>query len=197
MKQHLLSIVALTALMGCATIPPEAYVNRGSPESLLDVSSEVVNLDVGTPQARAELSRWIEEDAPSRAELYCSDTADSSVCEEVESIMQLYGVAYQQVSSSEQMAVLIYERVLARDCVNRYIDNAVNPYHLNHPSFGCSTAVNMVQHVTDKRQFIRPNLLDSADAKKAVQVHGVYMTPPEAPSNGGIGDSLLSEAGSD
>ncbi len=195
MKQHLLSIVALTALMGCATIPPEAYVNRGSPESLLDVSSEVVNLDVSSPQARAELAQWVEEDAPSRAELYCSDAADPSVCEEAESILQLYGVPYQQVSSSEQVAVLVYERVLARDCVNRYIDNAVNPYHLHHPSFGCSLAVNMVQQVTDRRQFIRPNLLDSMDAKKAAQVHDVYMTAPEAPSNEGIGDSLLDEAG--
>jgi type IV pilus biogenesis protein CpaD/CtpE len=196
MKQHLLTIVATTALMGCATIPPEAYVNRGSPESLLDVSSEVVNLDVSSEQARAELSSWVEEDAPTRAELYCADDVGSSACAEAESIMQLYGIPYQQVSSAEQMAVLIYERVLARDCVNRYIDNAVNPYHLNHPSFGCSTAVNMVQHVTDRRQFIRPNLLDSVDAKKAVQAYDVYMTPPNPPSDGGISDSLLNEAGS-
>ena len=58
----------------------------------------------------------------------------------------------------------------ARDCENRYIDDTINPYNLNHPTFGCSISVNMVQMVTDKREFTNPSLMDYPDANKMRQV---------------------------
>lgn len=195
MKHYVLLLIAAVSLSACAIIPPEAYTNRGDPEALLDVSSEVVNLDITSQSSVDELSAWLNEDAPSRAELYCA--ADSAFCQQAEEMMGLYGVPYQQVPSSEMSVALVYERVLARDCVNRYVDNPINPYHLNHPAFGCSLAANMVQHVTDKRQFVRPNLLDGGDAKKAVQAYQNYSKRTEVKQPEGISDSLVSEGSSD
>ena len=72
---------------------------------------------------------------------------------------------------------LVYERVLARDCENRYMENTVNPYNLNYPTFGCSNASNMVQMVTDKRQFTSPALLEMQDAERVERVMDGYRKP--------------------
>lgn len=172
-------IVVAAALLGsaCSEIPKEAYFDRADPESLLDVSSEVVNLSIGSAGSLDELSEWINQDQPSRAELYCLD-ADPS-CAAAQEILDLYGVPSAYVPAADSVVSLVYERVLARDCENSYIDNHVNPYHLNHPTFGCSIAVNMVQMVSDKHQFVRPNLLDHSDARKAVKIYNEYLNPPE------------------
>lgn len=195
MKKPYFAIALITALSACSTIPPEAYYNRGAPESLLDVSSEVVSLDVSTASSVDELSHWLNEDTPSRAELYCMQDQES--CKEAMSALDVYGVPYQHVASADSSAVLVYERVLARDCENRYIDNSINPYHLNHPTFGCSLAVNMVQHVSDKRQFVRPSLLDTADGRKVSQVIDKYLEPSEIKKSEGVGDSLVGDAKSE
>lgn len=179
-------------LAACSQIPGEAYYDRGSPESLLDVSSEVVNLSVTSESALDELANWLNQDQPTRAELYCLD--GDARCVAAQEVLDLYGVPSAYAPSGENMVTLVYERVLARDCENRFIDNSVNPYHLNHPTFGCSTAVNMVQMVSDKQQFVRPNLMDMPDAKKASQVYRNYMKAPVMPENQGLKDSLLEEA---
>lgn len=57
------------------------------------------------------------------------------------------------------------------------MDNSINPYNLNHRTFGCSTAVNMVQMVGDKRQFTSPALLDFRDGENAVQDYETYLKP--------------------
>ena len=187
-----LLLISISVLQACSYIPPASYSGRGDPESLLDVSSEIVNLSVHDRPAVAELTSWIDQDQPSRAELYCPEGAES--CEHVMDVLDLYGVPYASYNSNEYMIALVYERVLARDCTNRYIDNTVNPYHLNHPTFGCSLAVNMAQMVTDKKQFVRPNLMDPMSARKAVQAYRNYLEPPRLPENEGASDSLLEEA---
>ena len=71
----------------------------------------------------------------------------------------------------------MYDRLQARNCQNRYIDNTITGYNnLNSPTFGCSTAINIVQMVTDKRQFTDPALLDVPDANKPMQAIGFRNT---------------------
>lgn len=185
-------IIISAALLGsaCSEIPKDAYFNRGDPESLLDVSSEVVNLSIGSNGSLDELSEWIHQDQPSRAELYCMDSNEQ--CAAAQEILDLYGVPSAYVPAADNVVSLVYERVLARDCENSYIDNRVNPYNLNHPTHGCSIAVNMVQMVSDKHQFVRPNLLDRSDAKKAVSVYNEYLNPSQDKT--GLEDSVLDNA---
>lgn len=193
MKKTLTILLSATTLAtACSQIPPEAYYNRAEPESLLDVSSEVVNLPVSSEQSLDELTNWVNRDQPSRAELYCDDT--NPQCAAAVEVLNLYGIPTNRMASGDNMVSLVYERVLARDCENRYIDNSINPYNFNSPTLGCSVAVNMVQSVTDKHQFVRPNLLDTPDARKAVQAYQNYLQPRQLKEAKGISDSLLEEA---
>lgn len=154
-------------LVACSQIPKEAYFSRGQPESLIDVSSEVVDLHIDSPSSLREITHWINKDQPTRAELTCM--SGEKLCKRAQNILHQFGVPVKYTSSGENNVTLIYERMLTRDCENRYIDNTINPYNLNHPTFGCSMAVNMVQMVSDKRQFTNPSLSDYSDAEKGVQ----------------------------
>lgn len=151
--------VAATLLASCSRIPPEAYYQRAAPESLMDKSSEVVNFDLGN--GVSEISGWIGNDQPTRAELYCNEGEDN--CSEAQRVLDQFGVPTTFVPSGENSVTLVYDRVLARDCENRYIDNSINPYNLDHPTYGCSNASNILQMVTDKRQITSPALLDYHD----------------------------------
>lgn len=163
------------ALAACSQIPKEAYYNRGQPENLIDKSSEMVNLKIDSPASVEEITNWINRDQPTRAELSCQ--RDDGLCGEVSSVLRQFGVPVKYEPTPENKLTLIYERVQARDCESRYIDNTINPYNLNHPTFGCTISVNMVQMVTDKREFTNPALMDNADAIKTGQVMGFYNTP--------------------
>src|SRR5690349_17409380 len=117
-------ILALGLLMltACGQRPSDAsYVNRGGPESLLDVSSEVVNLNAGTQKDLRELSNWIEKDQPTRAELNCS--GNDRACKEARKMLDLHGVPVVQGQGNDLSVTLVYERILARDCNSSYIDN--------------------------------------------------------------------------
>ena len=187
---HMVSVLALCGLAAC-NVAREAHYNRGAPESLLDVSSEVVNLPVSTPAQVSELSSWVNRDQPTRAELYCRDSDVS--CQDAVEVLQLFAVPTLRVPSAQSTVTLVYERTLARDCDQRYIDNRDNPHNLNHPVFGCSIAANIVQHVSDKKQFVKPALLGPRDAKKGVQNVEQYRAPPEGQSSYGITDNALTE----
>lgn len=176
-------------LVACSKLPPEAHFARGAPESLLDVSSEVVNLSVGSEASVDELAEWIQQDQPTRAELYCPESSDQ--CVAAQEALDLYGVPTLYVASVENVASLVYERVLARDCENRYIDNHINPYNLNHPTLGCSVAANMVQMVSDKHQFVRPNLMEPAESYKAVQTYHTYLEKTKTKDEYGLDKSLI------
>lgn len=176
MKQSLVLIVAVLTAAACSKVPKEAFWNRGQPESLLDVSSEVVNVSLGSPKAIDQLTDWVNQDQPSRAELYCLES--SPMCAEAKGVLEQFGVPVMFVAASDNTVALVYERVLARDCENRFIDNNINPYNMNYPTFGCSVSSNIVQHVSDKQQFVSPALSDSRDAEKTVQVYRRYEEPP-------------------
>jgi hypothetical protein len=172
------SIALLVALSACNEIPAAAYFDRGRPENLLDVSSEVVNMNLSSATAMNDLTAMVSQDPPTRVEMSCSPK--DGLCMEVRRMFEQYAVP---VATSDAGGItMIYERVVARDCENRYIDNSINPYNLNHPTFGCSVTANTVQMVSDKRQFTNPGLLDYADGEKAYQVYRVYLTPPTAPN---------------
>lgn len=185
-----LALAALT-LSACQRPPASAYFNRGTPESLIDVSSEVVNLSLHSDQELNELSGWINRDQPTRAELYCMD--GDPMCEEAKQVLDLYGVPTLLVPSGEQTATLIYERILARDCNQRFLDND-NVYNLNHSSYGCSVAANMVQHVSNKQQFVSPNLMDHPNASKGVQAYEKFMAPPAVSEPLSVTNSLTGAA---
>lgn len=183
-KAQILSLVGVTLLVAaCNDIPRAAYFNRGTPESLLDVSSEVVTVQVVSDSSVNEAVGFIEQDQPSRAELYCAD--GDTYCAAVEEVLKAYGIEYERIASPESTLQLMYERVVARDCEHRYIDNHINPYNMSHPAFGCSNASNMVQMVSDKRQFTSPNLMDYQDAAHAVKAYNEkYVNPlPETDTN--------------
>ena len=112
--RSLLPLLAVAAIAACSPPPDSAFFNRGGPESLLDVSSEVVNLSVGDPVKLDELAKWIERDQPTRAELYC--TVGEPRCEEARKVIELNAIPLMVVPSREYNVALVYERILARDC---------------------------------------------------------------------------------
>lgn len=170
-------ITSLTALLLIGLVSAcgryeDGTFSRGAPERLLDVSSEVVNLGVTTPAQVDELSQWVGRDQPTRAELYCAEGA--KLCNEARKVFDLYGVPVTFVPSSTQTATLVYERVLARDCDQTFRDDLQLWHNEHHPAFGCSISANIVQHVTQKQQFVNPNLTDYRDAQSAVNHYTTY-----------------------
>jgi hypothetical protein len=174
MKTSLMLFTSLAALSlaGCSDMPQQAYSDRGTPESLLDVSSEIVTVELTSPDSLSELSDWVEGDQPTRAEIRCVE--GDVLCDQAEETLSLYDVEYEWVPAQVSEINLVYERVIAHDCENRYIDNRINPYNLNHPSFGCSNASNMVQMVSDRRQFVSPSLLGFYDGRTAYKNMKTY-----------------------
>lgn len=185
----LISLAALLAVTGCKRPPDSAYYNRGGPEALLDVSSEVVNLSVAGPNELSQLNAWIEQDQPSRAELYCS--AGPS-CTEARKVLELQGVPVMQVASMDNSVALVYERILARDCTQRYRDNGSNNYNAPHTALGCAISANIVQHVSDKQQFVKPNLTDIPRATGGVAAYDRAYAPKQMSNqNSSVTESIV------
>lgn len=185
-------LLGLTA--ACGRYEDGAF-SRGTPERLLDVSSEVVNLSVSSAAQVDELSQWVGRDQPTRAELYCSEGAP--LCREARQVLELYGVPMLFVPSNAQTVTLVYERVLARDCDQAFNDDLKSWQNENHPAFGCAISANIVQHVAQKQQFISPNLGDYRDAESAVNQYNRYQSVPPAQSGQneyGLNQSLLQNA---
>lgn len=161
-------IASLLALAACGQPPStnSAYLNRGGPETLLDVSSEVVTLSAASKSDIADLTAWIERDKPTRAQLNC-DSGERR-CDDLQKLLDVNGVPSVFGAGNDHSVTLVYERILARDCNQRYVDNPHNYYNTNHPSFGCALSANMVQQVTNKQEFVSPNLSDDPSAVRAV-----------------------------
>lgn len=158
---------ALLFSAGCNQIPPGAYKNRGGPDKLVSVSSERVNVSLDSKSSVGEIKNWVEQDQPSRAEIFC--LTSSKICKEAKNVLKRFGIPTEQSSVPENKVVLIYERVAARDCEHRYITNHTNPYNFNHPTFGCATDVNMVQMISDRSQITNPAMLDLRSAEEAIK----------------------------
>jgi hypothetical protein len=169
-------------------IPSTAYYNRGDPENLMDVSVEVVNIPLYSASGLHELNNLVAQDAPARAELGCN-LADS-YCKQAHNTLGKHGVPV-RFDSNHDGVTLYYERVMARDCENRFVENKNEKHSLPAPTFGCSVTANTVQQVSDKRQFSNPHLLDFQDGQKSVQNVERYQKPP-VPSEG-RNNSLLQQ----
>ncbi len=183
----------LAVLAGCSVPPDSAFMNRGGPESLLDVSSEVVNLSVAGKQEVSELANWIAHDQPTRAELFCNPLAAS--CKEAQRILRSKNVETNLNAAPSNTVTLVYERILARDCNQRYIDNGFSTYNVLPPSVGCSLAANMVQQVSDKREFINPSLTDQPSAVGAISAYRrAYAPKPATTEAYGVTKSTVSSA---
>lgn len=192
-KRTFLMMALMGALAACNPPPDSAFMNRDGPEALLDVSSEVVNLSVGDPTRLSELADWISRDQPTRAELYCM--VGTRPCDEARKVLELSAVPLMVVPSYDNSVALVYERILARDCRQSFVDNSHNMYNTSHPAFGCSVSANTVQQVSDRQQFINPNLSDMPDAKGGVAAYQrAYMPKAEAPKAYGVDDALVSKA---
>lgn len=182
MKKQISFTLAAFILSACSQIPPEAYYNRADPYSLLDSSSEVVNVALVSEDSINEIVQWIDQDHPTQAELYCLD--GDAICTRALETLESFQVPVNYIPAADNSLTLVYDRVVARDCDNRYLDNPINPYNLNHPTFGCSVALNIVQMVGDKRQFTSPALLDYLDGEKAVQNYQIHRAPRDLATAG-------------
>lgn len=179
-KQTLLlsTVIAAVLLASCSELPKEAYYSHGQPESLLQTSQDEAAFSLASPKAEGRVAEWIAKVRPTHAALSCQET--SKTCNKVERLLRSKGVETSRVASRKNNLIMTYSVVKARDCENRYIDNMINPYNLNHPTYGCTVASNMVQMVTNRRDFIEPQLGGKMDAPKAVQVIDGYYTTPKA-----------------
>jgi hypothetical protein len=172
MRKYFLLMVVSSLAIGCSRIPDEAYSNRGTPESLLDVSSEAVAVELSSEESIGEIKDWVESDQPTRAIIYCAN--GDVICSSVGDVLDLYGVEYETMPADYSEVSLVYERVISRDCNNSYVDNRINPYNMHNPSFGCSIASNMVQMVTNRNEFVNPDLLGNLDGRSAAKTMRSY-----------------------
>jgi hypothetical protein len=199
MIKKLAYIIVLSAIVAaCESAPPEAYFNRGSPESLLDLSTEVVNVKITSPTAIQQMINTLNKRQPTRADVKCNES--DSLCKESMHVLKQFAVPTRYTPSNRGSVALIYERTLVRNCQNRYIDNtteAGNFQELNYPTLGCSVAINIVQSVSDKKQFTNPSLMGPADAAKPLQAINNYdiVTKPDTTFSAMVGGGSGSGSG--
>lgn len=181
-KIYLLSCVALVS--ACSPRPLTPTPNAGDPERLIDLSSEVVTLSLASPNALSKLSNMISQDPPARATLSCSfkDTR----CTQAKELFDRRGIPLKTTKNDKAATVeLSYERVVTRDCNPRYTDDLGESVDATYPAFGCSVSGNIVQMVSDKKQFTNPSLLDFPDGEKAVQNYRKYLKPSTSSESSG------------
>lgn len=169
----LVAVSFLFALSACDIIPGRAHFTRGQPESLLSVSTESVVVDLSQRNSAAQLVSWLGKSEPARAFVECSNAV---YCGRAVQIIDDYNIPYEEVKGPSNSVTLVYENIVARDCENRFLTNHNNPYNLNHPTFGCSMAVNQAQMVRDKRQFVDPLVTGPYDGAKGAQDYDTYLS---------------------
>lgn len=176
MKKHFIkySLTALVIVSAC-DYPAPVYKDSGKVENLIDVSKETVSLNINDYHDISKLSSVISADQPASAELKCSVT--TPVCKKAKILLEKNGIPFQLSAGNLNKITLTYDRIIARDCDQRYRDNMSGSRSLNHAAFGCSVTANALQMVSDKKQFTDPNLLDFPDAEKANQSYSGYMKP--------------------
>lgn len=189
--------MCLLALGACTNpMPPEAYQIQSDPEKLITMASDIVTIDLSGKSYSERLSDTLELNPPTSAVLNCNPS--ESACKKAKRILSKHKIETESADSGNSVT-LLYARLAVRECENRYIDNSHNPYNLQYSSYGCATASNMSQMVTDKRQFTNPELLDFHDGEKAAAVYDNYLNPPATTSSsaqsGSVAGSITSQIG--
>jgi hypothetical protein len=187
----------MVALVMAACAPRDsAFMNRGGPESLLDVSSEVVNLSIASKKDLDALADWVAGDQPTRADLMCD--AQAKNCRDALKILETKGVAVNTSGGAANTVTLVYERILARDCNQRYREPKNKLFNAPAPSFGCSVSANIVQQVSDKKAFINPAISDDPSAASGVMAVQRMNAPKSTPTAAySIQNSLTKSAKTD
>jgi len=168
---------------GCVSDQSKIRQNVGVPEALIDTSSEVVTVKLTSKESLSKLSGLISRDVPARAELRCS--LGSVKCSQAKAIFVSKSIPVSIGNQKENGVAIFYDRTIVRDCDPHYVDNMHDGIGAvtNHPAFGCATASNIVQMVSDRKQFTSPSLMDLPDAEKGVQTYNSYLKPPVPPSD--------------
>lgn len=174
MKKYSL-LLCLLSVSACTEPYNVVAVDAGNPERLIDNSTETITFSLKSKNSLSKLKDMVKEDRPSSVELRCS--LSSSRCAQAKEIFERNGIQINVTSEESNSVVLSYNRVMVRDCDQRFVDNMSGNRSINHPAFGCSIAGNMVQMVSDKSQFTNPSLTDLPDAEKAGQSYSEYLKP--------------------
>ncbi len=198
-KTAFLTIMLLSA---CEQIPSERYADQSNPDHLIVTNSELVTITLSAKDASERLNDALSDNPPDRAVINCSPT--ESACKKATKALSKHHVPMETLIDANAAAniTLVYDKLAAKECDNRYRDNSQNSNNLNHQAYGCSIGANIAQMVTDKRQFTKPSLMDYTDGEKAASNYDSYLNPPAASSSGGgsggvasgIGSSLISSS---
>jgi type IV pilus biogenesis protein CpaD/CtpE len=173
----IIAMVSVSALSACVSnLPKSTYFDRGQPETLLQTTDEVTSINISNHSGIARLSSAVKSSQPSSAVVTC---ANELLCNEAVKVLEASNVPYERQRGAINNVSISYTQVQARDCESSFITNHINPYNLNHPTFGCAIAVNQVQMVSDKRQYTDPLLLGPYDGQKATQNYDSYLSRGE------------------
>jgi len=169
MKKIIYGLLVLS-LGACNNIPKEAYQSRGEPGILLKNVSEKTEIVLESDSSISELGKWLDQYHPSRAEVLCKES--DRLCKEAKILLGQFDVPLEYSSVENNVVVLVYDKVIARDCEHSFVSNHINPYNLNHPTFGCSNVGNMIQMISDKTQITSPMMLGMQDAESVLNAGG-------------------------
>lgn len=174
------SLITAGLLAACSEIPKDAYRAPGQPERLMEVTEKDIHFDISGDSLK-RIQRWAAQAHPTEASLSCTET--SKACNKLEAFLHKQHISTTRVYAKHNEVRFKFKHVAMRECENRYVDNMINPYNLNHPTFGCSLAMNSAMMITDRTQLIEPPYMDKDDAVRGIQVIGAANTPPKADTN--------------
>lgn len=185
-----LTLITCSLFIAACANTADVALDRGNPERLIDVSSEAVTLSLSSKTSLTKLSSVIAKDAPARAELSCS--LKNINCSQAKEILERRSIPVRIVGEKNNNVILSYERTVVRDCNPRYADNMYDDSRNIPSAFGCAVAGNMVQMVSNKKEFTNPSLMDLPDAEKGTQTYKSYLKPAAKSSNSSSGASSSS-----
>lgn len=169
-KTSILILTNLLLLSACATQGTNVRGSDSSrtisPTKLLDSSAERINIDLQSEGSTNQLTDWIENDQPSKAEISCFDAFKT--CMDAKKILTSYGIPFSVAHNEDKQGnvTLIYERVVAKDCLDR-TDSAGNTIT------GCAVSTNILHMISNHKQIIQPSLSDLPRASDFVDAEVV------------------------
>ena len=108
------------------------------PESLLTSNVEDVTFSIAGRGALDSMFKWVLNDRPSQAVLYC--TSGDSLCVGAEKILSSFSVPYNMVVTTDNQSSvsLKYSRILTKNCKR---------------GIGCAMSANFIGAITNQEDF--------------------------------------------